>query len=136
MVSVYEGDMQKSIEKLGVSLKSLVKAPEWTKFVKTGSGKERPPVDADWFYVRSASVLVQIYKKGPVGVQKLRTKYGSKKRRGHSPPKFYRGSGKIIRNILQQLEKAELVKYKKDGVHKGRIITSKGVSLVDKNVVK
>ena len=135
MVSIYDADIQKSIEKLGDSLKSLIKVPEWTKFVKTGSAKERPPVETDWYYKRAASILITIYKRGPVGVSKLRLKYGSKKNRGHNPEKFRRASGKIIRTILQQLDKTGLTQFKKDGVHKGRIITGKGKSLVDKNAV-
>ncbi len=136
MTTIYEGDIQKSVEKISLSLKPFVKAPEWSMFVKTSSGKSRPPVNEDWFYFRAASVLITIYKKGPIGVSKLRMKYGCKKRRGHSPARFAKGSGKIIRNILQQLDKAELTSNKKDGLHKGRIITKKGKSLVDKNTVK
>ncbi|HLC86097.1 MAG TPA: 30S ribosomal protein S19e [Candidatus Nanoarchaeia archaeon] len=136
MVSVYEGDIQKTIEKLSASLKPLIKSPEWAKFVKTGPAKERPPVDPDWFYTRAASVLVAVYKKGPIGVSKLKVKYGSKKRRGHNPAKFYPASGKIIRNILQQLEKSGLVKDKKEGIHKGRMVTPQGRSLVDKSTVR
>ena len=135
MASIYDSDVQQSIEKISTSLKSIIKAPDWTKFVKTGVSKERPPAREDWFYVRTASILVTIYKKGPIGVQKLRVKYGSKQRRGHNPAIFKIASGKIIRNAIQQLEKAELVTFKKDDIHKGRIITAKGKSLVDKNVV-
>ncbi len=135
MTTIYDADIQESIEKLSSSLKTLIKAPEWTMFVKTSPSKQRPPIDEDWFYKRAASILITVYKRGPVGVSKLRTKYGSKKRRGHSPAKFQRASGKILRNILQQLEKAELVKFKKDNVHKGRVITPKGMSLIDKNAV-
>src|SRR3989338_980408 len=126
MVSIFEGDIQKTIEQLSNSLKSSIKAPEWSVFVKTGVNKERPPVDHDWFYKRAASVLVTVYKRGPVGVSKLRVKYGSRKRRGHQPAEFRLASGKIIRNIIQQLEKSDLVKNKKEGVHKGRVITAKG----------
>ena len=136
MVTIYDTDPAKSIAKISESLKSLIKAPEWALFVKTGAGKERPPVERDWFYTRAAAVLRTVYIRGPIGVQKLRVKYGSKKNRGHSPEKFYKGSGKILRDILLQLEKAELVKFQKDGVHKGRVITAKGKSLVDKSAVK
>ena len=135
MANIFDADLQKSIEKLSTSLQSLIKAPEWTKFVKTGTAKERPPAREDWYYVRAAAVLITVFKRGPIGVQKLRVKYGSKKRRGHSPPRFAMASGKIIRSILQQLEKAELVANKKTGVHKGRIISPKGKSLVDKGAV-
>ncbi|MBS3167799.1 30S ribosomal protein S19e [Candidatus Woesearchaeota archaeon] len=135
MVTIYDGDIQKSIEKLSSSLKSSIKVPEWAKFVKTSSGKQRLPENPDWYYIRAASILITVYKRGPIGVSKLRMKYGTKKDRGHKPEKFVRASGKIIRDILQQLDKADLTIYKKDGIHKGRIIAPKGRSLVDKNAV-
>ncbi len=136
MVTVYDADAAKTIEKLAQALKTHIQAPEWTKFVKTGMAKERQPTAQDWFYTRAASVLRTVYMRGPIGVQKLRVKYGSKKNRGHNPERFYKGSGKILRNVLQQLEKASLVKFQKESVHKGRIITAKGKSLVDKSAVK
>src|SRR3989338_511174 len=122
MVTIYDGDIQKSIEKLSSSLKSSIKVPEWAKFVKTSSGKQRLPENPDWYYIRAASILITVYKRGPIEVSKLRMKYGTKKDRGHKPEKFVRASGKIIRDILQQLDKADLTIYKKDGIHKGRII--------------
>src|SRR3989344_5187897 len=136
MVTTYDGNPQKSIEKLADSLNTTIIPPEWTKFVKTGPSKERPPVQENWYKLRAASILRAVYLRGPIGVQKLRVKYGSKKNRGHKPEKFVKSSGKIIRDILQQLEKAGLIKYQKDSVHKGRIITQKGRSLVDKTTVK
>ena len=77
-------------------------------------------------------MLRVIYKDGPVGVSKLRSKYGSRKNRGVKPHKFTRASGNIIRKILQQLETAGLVQQQKTGVHKGRIITPAGSSLLSK----
>src|SRR3989338_1228886 len=100
--------------------------------LKTGMHKERPPVDEDWWYFRSASVLRNIYRFGPVGVSKLRTKYGGKKNRGVKKEHFYKGSGSILRKSLQQLEKAGFVKFAEKGVHKGRVITPKGKSFLDK----
>jgi small subunit ribosomal protein S19e len=135
MATIYDGNIQESIDKIGITLKSSIKAPEWTRFVKTSSGKQRTPENPDWYYVRAAALLVTIYKRGPIGVSKLRTKYGSKQNRGHAPSRFQRASGKIIRSCLQQLDKAGLTQYKKDGIMKGRIITPKGKSLVDKNTV-
>ena len=70
MVSLFEGNIQKTIEKLSDSLKSVVKAPEWSLYVKTSSGKERPPFENDWFYKRTASVLITVYRRGPIGVPK------------------------------------------------------------------
>ena len=51
----------------------------------------------------------QLYIKGVIGVGKLRTRYGSRKDRGVRPARFKKSSGKILRVILQQAEKAGLV---------------------------
>jgi len=49
---------------------------------------------------------------------------------GMAPEHFRRASGKIIRTILQQLEIAKLIKQETIGVHKGRVITNEGKSLL------
>lgn len=135
-MSIYDSNIESSIKNIAKNLKEKISAPDWTKFVKTGQAKERPPSNEDWYYMRAASILRTVAIRGPVGVQKLRQKYGSKKNRGHKPEEFRKAGGKIIRTIFQQLEKAELVKYKKDGVHKGRILTPKGKSFLNKSCIK
>ena len=87
-------------------------------------------------YTRTAAILRVIYIRGPIGTSKLSTKYGGKKNRGVRPGHFYRGSRNIIRKILQQGEKAGLLTQAKKGVHKGRILTPKGKSIIDKLVVE
>lgn len=109
-----------------------IMAPEWAPFVKTGVHKQRPPVRDDWWFVRTAAVLKSVEKLGPVGVSKLRTKYGGRKNRGVRPEHHFKGSGNILRKALQQLEAAGLVKQMEKGAHKGRMITPKGVSLLTK----
>src|SRR3989344_2825167 len=131
-MAVYDIKPADLIKRTAVELKAIIAEPEWTKFVKTGVHKERPPVDKDWYFTRAASVLRKIYFRGPIGVNKLRVQYGGKKNRGYKPEHFYPGSGKIIRTILQQLEKEELIKQAQKGSHKGRIVTPKGKSLLDK----
>ena len=111
--------------------KEEFKAPKWSVFVKTGVNKDRPPVKKDWWYIRVAAILRSVAKLGPIGVSKLRTKYGGKHRRGYKPPKFEKGSGSIIRKALQQLEKAKYIEQTKKGVHKGRIITKEGTMLLN-----
>jgi len=125
----------KIIEKTAEALKKIpeVHPPEWAKFVKTGAHKERPPVKEDWWYTRSASILRKISKLGPIGTNKLKKKYGGKKNKGYKPEKRYDGSGNITRKILQQLEKAGLVEQTGKGAHKGRILTPKGQSFLDKS---
>ena len=106
--SVYELSSQEYNLKLAEALKKIpeFKEPEWAKFVKSSPSKERPIEDPDFWYKRAASILRQIYKKRIVGVNRLRTKYGSKKNRGMKPERFMRAGGKIIRTILQQSDKA------------------------------
>jgi small subunit ribosomal protein S19e len=126
------------IEQVASELKkqALVSKPDWADFVKTGISRERFPDSPDWWFQRSAAVLRSVAKLGPVGTQKLRTKYGGIKNRGHKPGKFYRSSGSIIRKILQQLETSELIRQDEKGVHKGRVLTPKGVSFLDKFAVQ
>ncbi len=126
------------VKELAEELKKVkeIKVPAWSNFVKTGRHKERPPEQKDWWYLRTASVLRNVYKKGPIGTSKLRTKYGGKKSRGVAPKRFYKGSGKMLRNMMQQLEKAGFVKEVKKGVHKGRVLTAKGKALLKSTAEK
>jgi small subunit ribosomal protein S19e len=131
MVSnVQLADPMKLIQKVAAYFKEngVIKPPPWAPFAKTGVYKERPPQDPDWWYIRTAAVLRKLYLRGPLGVSKLRKLYGGRHRRGHKPPKFAKGSGAIIRKILQQLEEAGFVqKYD----NKGRIVTEKGRELLE-----
>ena len=133
MTSIYDCDPSELVEKTAEEMKKLsnIKAPPWAMLVKTGMHKERPPVRNDWWYARAASILKKIYALGPIGVSKLRTKYGGKKNRGYKPERFYRGSGSIVRKIIQQLEKEGFVKTDLKSQHKGRLITAKGKKFLD-----
>ena len=137
MPTMYDVPTNELIEKVSEELKKVkeIKAPSWATFVKTGMNRERPPVREDWWYVRAASVLRTVRRLGPVGVQKLRTKYGGKKNLGHKTEHAFKGSGNILRKVLQQLDAAGLTKKIGEGVKKGRIITPKGISLIDKAAV-
>jgi len=108
----------------------LFEKPEWVEFVKTGSGKERPNIDEDFWHKRAASILRQIYIREIVGVERLRTRYGNKKDRGQKPSRFVKGAGKMIRVILQQGEEAGLL-AKVDGKKKGRKLTQKGKDFLE-----
>jgi len=138
MPTMFDVDVNDLIEEVAKDLQKVkeIKPPEWSFFVKTGMHKERPPKREDWWYVRCAAVLRSVRKLGPVGVQKLRTKYGGKKSRGHKTEHFYKGSGNILRKALQQLEAAGLIKKTEKGTRKGRIITPQGVSIIDKAAVR
>jgi len=106
------------------------KKPEWVDFVKTGSNKSRPNIDSDFWYKRAASILRQVYLKGVVGTERLRTRYGSRKKRGMKPAIFQKAGGKIIRLILQQSDAAGLTEKVK-GKRSGRQLTQKGKELLE-----
>lgn len=130
MTTVYDVPPAKLIEGLKAELKkaSAIKPPDWAAFVKTGADKEKIPEDKDWWYTRSASILCKLYKGGPIGIQRLRRRYAGKKNRGHKPDRVRGASGAVIKHILLQLESAGFAE--KTG--KGRIITKKGISLLDR----
>ncbi len=138
MNPVFELNAQEYNLKLAEALKEIpeIKQPEWAEFVKSGPAKERPIDDPDFWYKRAASILRQIYKRKIIGVNKLKTKYGSKKNRGYAPEEFRKGSGKIIRSILQQTDVAGLTEIAKDikGVRSkrpGRQLTPKGKEFME-----
>ena len=137
MTSIFDIPANEYIKAAAEELKKDITMPEWARFVKTGAGKERPPQNADWYFCRAASILRKLNKLGPIGTNKLRREYGTKKNRGMKPEKFYKGAGKIIRNLLQQLESKGYIKKEEKGSHKGRILTPKGksfLSLIAKKV--
>ncbi len=129
MVTVYDVPPNKLIERLSKELrnKDEIQEPSWSSFVKTGVHKEKAPVQPDWWYDRVSAVLRSVYIEGPIGVSKLRGKYGGKQNRGSKPSKAAKGSGSIIRESLQQLESAGLIEKKDEG----REMTPEGQSLMD-----
>ncbi|MCE4611134.1 MAG: 30S ribosomal protein S19e [Desulfurococcales archaeon] len=132
MVNALEVPADMLIKRVAEKLKKdypQVKPPVWAYFAKTGVHKEKPPEDKDWWYIRAASILRKLYKSGePIGIEAFRVIYGGRQNRGVAPEKFRKGSGSIPRKILQQLEKAGLVR-KVPG--KGRTLTPAGRSLLD-----
>jgi small subunit ribosomal protein S19e len=132
VVTALEAPADELIKAVAEYLKTRVtevRPPAWALMAKTGTHKEHPPTDPDWWYLRAASVLRKLYKTGrPVGIERLRTSYGGRLNRGVAPEHFVKGSGSVVREILQQLEKAGLVE-KVAG--KGRRLTPAGRSLLD-----
>ncbi|MCA1914775.1 30S ribosomal protein S19e [Methanospirillum hungatei] len=129
MTTVYDVPADKLIAKAAMELKEKaeITAPEWAPFVKTGTHREMPPEDPEWWYTRAAAVLRRVYVDGPVGVERMRSVYGGKKDRGSKPSKSVKGSGSILRKSLQQLEAAGFVAKQKNG----RVITPAGASFLD-----
>lgn len=136
MTTIYEIPAQEYNDKLAAAIEKMpeFKMPEWALFVKTGVCKLRPPMENDWWYNRIASILRQIYIRKVVGVGRLRNKYGDRKNRGMKPEIHAKASGKIIRTMLQQAEKAgllEKVKENKDGKRMGRKLTETGKKFME-----
>lgn len=131
MPTVYDVPQKELISKLTDHLKhvSQVSPPTWTAFAKTGSHARRQPVDKDWWYTRCASLLRKIYVHGPVGLSQLERDYGGRKEIGYSVGHHRDAGGSAIRKAIQQLEAAGYIA--KQG-RRGRILTGKGVSLVDR----
>ncbi len=132
MVNALEVPADMLIKRVAEKLKQYeaIKPPVWAYFAKTGVHKEKPPEDPNWWYIRAASILRKLYKSGePLGIETLRTIYGGKQNRGVAPEHFRKGSGSVVRKILQQLEAAGLV-VKVPG--KGRTLSPAGRSLLDK----
>ncbi len=131
--NVYSAEPTALIKKLAEKLKTFaeVNVPREVKlgFWKTSCAKEYAPESDDFWFVRAASLLRRLALKKQIGVSRLRKEYGSRQRNGLHPARFRKSSGKIIRRILQQLEKAGLVVVEKSA---GRKLTATGHSLVDK----
>lgn len=74
-------------------------------------------------------MLRKIYIHGPVGLTQLESDYGGRKEVGYYVGHHRDAGGSAVRKAIQQLEAAGLVA--KQG-KKGRVLTSKGVSLLDR----
>ncbi len=113
MVTIYDVPADALIEEVAGRLEDRIDEPDWVEFAKSGSGKELPPEQDDFWYVRSASLLRKVADNEPIGVERLATEYGSKKsgsnRYAVRPGQHAGGSRKLIRASLQALEDAGLV---------------------------
>ena len=128
MVSVYDVPTDKLLAKIAEDLKTKVKGPGFSSFIKTGRSRERAPEDPDWWYIRLAATLRKYYTKQTLGVNILRDYFGGKQARGTKPAKFAKGSGKCARLSVQTLEKEGFLAK----TERGRKITPKGRTYLDK----
>jgi len=131
-MSIYVVQAEKLIELIAQKLKEFpeITPPKGSEFWKTAFFKEIAPIDSENFwYIRCASILRKVKKFGPIGVSRLRKFYGGRNRKGPGLNHFAKGSGKIIRVALQQLEKANLIENKEK---MGRVISSEGTSLLER----
>lgn len=130
MTTVYDVPADPLIRKAADKLKAekAIQPPQWAAFVTTGIHCEKPPVETDWWHTRAAAVLRKVYVMGPVGTERLRSEFGGARDRGAKPNRAKKGSGSVIRESLQQLEKAGLVENVKG---EGRRVSAKGRSFLD-----
>ena len=130
MTTVYDVPAGPLIENVARKLMEApeCKPPEWAGFVKTGVHRERPPVDADWWYVRLGAVMRKVYVHGPIGIQHTAAMFGGRTDRGSKPNIAAKGSRSVVRKAFQQLEAAGLVE--RFGTQ-GRRVTAKGRAMMD-----
>jgi len=132
MVSVYDVPADALIEDVADRLADRIEEPDWIDYAKTGQTKELPPQQEDFWYVRAASLLRKVAMEGPIGVDRLSTEYGGRKRGSNrykvSGNSSGTGSKKVIRKALQQLEEEGLVETAKG---QGRRVTDEGQSFLD-----
>lgn len=97
-------------ERFNVALKSYLKSsnkivlPQDYDIIKTGESRELAPSDDDWYYMRAASIVRQIAKKGGVTSEFLAEKYGSRKNRGCRPSKYVPAHREIGDSVLENLK--------------------------------
>ncbi len=131
-MSIFVVEPLKLINTIAEKLREFpdIKPPKGSEFWKTAFFKELAPVDSENFwYIRSASLLRKVKKLGPIGVNRLRKRYGGRNRHGSGLNHSAKGSGKIIRVALQQLEKAKLIQKTRKG---GRVVSPEGISLLER----
>eukprot|EP01129_Flabellula_baltica_P014259 TRINITY_DN678_c0_g1_i1.p1 TRINITY_DN678_c0_g1~~TRINITY_DN678_c0_g1_i1.p1 ORF type:complete len:166 (+),score=46.20 TRINITY_DN678_c0_g1_i1:333-830(+) len=110
-----------------------LEVPEWAEYVKTSITKELGPTNTDWYFIRAASIARKIYLRPGTGVGALRVVYGNNKTAGTARNHFQTASGKIIRDIMQQLTKIGVVETvtTENGVQ-GRRVTPEGRKDLDR----
>lgn len=133
MVTLYDVPADALLEALAEKLEGELDEPDWAPYATSGTGREFPPEQADYWYVRAASVLRTVAKDGPVGVERLANRYGSVKagtaRYGMKPRHRTAGSRKQLRTMLQQLEDAGYLERPPND--EGRVVSAAGRSLLD-----
>lgn len=137
-VNVREVSAEVFVDKLAHHLENnkLITAPKWADLVKSGCLAQMPPNYQNWWYIRAASIARQVYLHPGTSVEALRNRYGGDQNNGVAPKHHRKSGGKIIRTILQQLEKMGWVEKNDEN---GRRITKKGqkqLDLIAKGIAK
>lgn len=132
LVDIYQINHQKFITAISSYLKnnSQLEIPKDYIFKKTCSGKENCPLDSEWYYSRTASILrrtmvymVQNDNKG-ITTARLASVYGCSKNRGFRPSKHVPATKSIIKKGFRDLESIGWIKKEE----KGRILTEKAIN--------
>ena len=73
MTTFYDVPANFLIPALAEQLKSndAISMPEWADVVKTGSSRERPPTQTDWWHTRGAALLRKIARQGTLSALPL-----------------------------------------------------------------
>ncbi|HET8720244.1 MAG TPA: 30S ribosomal protein S19e [Candidatus Nitrosotenuis sp.] len=130
MAKAYDVPADILIARLADVLKNeSIAKPDWAMYVKTGSHKQRPPHEKDWWYTRCASVFRKIYIHGPIGINDLRIYYGGPKAVGYALPHHRDSGGAIIRNAIHELER---LGYVEKVEKKGRVVSHAGMKKLDR----
>lgn len=137
MTTLYDVPAEDLIEAVAKKIEGDLEEPEWLEFTKTGTGRELPPDQDDFWSRRAASLLRKVADDGPVGVERLRNAYGSatngSTRYRVRPNHKHEGSGNIIRTALQQLEDAG---YIETSEKRGRTVSGEGRALLDETATE
>lgn len=132
MTTFYDVPAEDLIEAVAEKLESDLEEPEWMAYTKTGTGRELPPEQENFWSNRAASLLRKVAIDGPVGVERLRNVYGDaangSTRYRVRPNHKREGSGNVIRTALQQLEDAG---YIETSEKRGRTVSGAGRALLD-----
>ncbi|MES1911179.1 MAG: hypothetical protein MHM6MM_003658 [Cercozoa sp. M6MM] len=119
-MTVKSVDAASFVEALAKHLKSTAKItpPAYVDLIKTGTHREMPPIDPDWFYTRAAAIARRIYVRKDAGVGTLAKVFGDVKRNGVRRNHHRDAARGLIRNILKQLETADIVCKTRSGVRR------------------
>jgi len=132
MATLYDVPAEDLVAAAAEKLEAELEEPDWAAFAKSGTSRELPPEQEDFWARRGAALLRKVAVDGPVGVDRLRTAYGDaaqgSTRYRTRPNTKSDASGKIIRTLLQQLEDAGYVNTREGH---GREITGPGRALLD-----
>jgi small subunit ribosomal protein S19e len=137
MATLFDAPAEDLVEALADELADDREQPEWAELAKTGTARELPPEQADFWALRGASILRKVAVDGPVGVERLSTAYGDAKqgstRYRVRPNRKTDGSKKIIRTLLQQLEDAGYIETREG---EGRAVSGDGRALLDETAAE